>query len=54
MNEYDYTPNVFARGLGLNSVKTVGLVCPDVSDRYTANAIAYLEKIYASMDMTQF
>lgn len=25
MNEYDYTPNVFARGLGLNSVKTVGL-----------------------------
>ena len=44
MNEYDYTPNVFARGLGLNSVKTVGLVCPDVSDRYTANAIAYLEK----------
>lgn len=44
MNEYDYTPNVFARGLGLNSVKTVGLVCPDVSDRYMANAIAYLEK----------
>ena len=44
MNEYDYTPNVFARGLGLNSVKTVGLVCPDVSDRYMASAIAYLEK----------
>ena len=44
MNEYDYTPNVSARGLGLNSVKTVGLVCPDVSDRYMANAIAYLEK----------
>ena len=35
---------MFARGSGLNSVKTVGLDCPDVSDRYTANAIAYLEK----------
>lgn len=44
MTEYDYTPNVFARGLGLNSVKTVGLICPDVSDRYMASAIAYLEK----------
>lgn len=49
MNEYDYTPNVFARGLGLNSVKTVGLVCPDVSDRYTANAIAYLEKKFTQV-----
>lgn len=44
MNEYDYTPNVFARGLGLNSVKTIGLICPDVSDHYMASAIAYLEK----------
>lgn len=44
MEENHYTPNVFARGLGLNSMKTVGLVCPDVSDTYMANAIAYLEK----------
>ncbi|MDD7741101.1 MAG: LacI family DNA-binding transcriptional regulator [Fusicatenibacter sp.] len=44
MEENHYTPNVFARGLGLNSMKTVGLVCPDVADAYMANAVAYLEK----------
>lgn len=44
MEEQNYTPNVFARGLGLNSMKTVGIICPDVSDAYMANAVAYLEK----------
>lgn len=44
MEENHYTPNVFARGLGLNSMKTVGLVCPDVADAYMAKAVAYLEK----------
>ena len=44
MEECRYTPNVFARGLGLNSMKTVGLVCPDVSDRYVARAVAFLER----------
>lgn len=44
MEENHYTPNVFARGLSMNSMRTVGLVCPDVSDAYMANAIAYLEK----------
>ena len=44
INAYDYTPNVFARGLGLNSVKTVGLICPNIADRYMANIISYLER----------
>ena len=44
MEEQNYTPNVFARGLGLNSMHTVGIVCPDVSDAYMANAVAHLEK----------
>lgn len=44
MEENHYTPNVFARGLGLNSMRTVGLVCPDVADTYMAKAVAYLEK----------
>ena len=44
MEEQNYTPNVFARGLGLNSMNTVGIVCPDVSDTYMACAVAYLEK----------
>jgi len=38
-----YTPNAFARGLGLGSMKTIGLLCPDVSDPYHATALSYLE-----------
>ena len=44
MKEQNYTPNVFARGLGLNSMQTVGIICPDVADAYMARAVAYLEK----------
>ena len=40
----DYIPNVFARGMSLNSMKTVGIICPSVSDHYMASAVAYLEK----------
>lgn len=46
MEEQNYTPNVFARGLGLNSMKTVGIVCPDVSDAYMAESVTYLEKSF--------
>lgn len=44
MNETDYTPNVFARGMGLNSMRTIGIMCPDVSDAYTANSVYYAEQ----------
>ena len=43
MEENNYTPNVFARGLGLDSMQTIGIVCPDVSDMYMARAVAFLE-----------
>lgn len=43
MEEQNYIPNVFARGLGLNSMKTIGVVCPKVSDEYMARAVSYLE-----------
>lgn len=43
MEENGYTPNVFARGLGLDSMKTIGILCPDVSDTYMATAVAHLE-----------
>ena len=43
MDENDYTPNVFARGLGLGSMKTVGIICPDISDSYMSKAVSYLE-----------
>lgn len=44
MNELGYTPNVFARGLGLNTMKTIGIMCSDSSDPYLAHAIYYLER----------
>ena len=44
MNELGYTPNVFARGLGLNTMRTIGIMCSDSSDPYLANAIYYLER----------
>ena len=44
MKVLDYAPNVFARGLGLNSMKTIGFMCIDSSDIYLANAVYYLEQ----------
>ena len=40
----DYTPNAFARGLGLNSMNTIGILCADSSDLYLANAIYHIEQ----------
>ena len=44
MEEHGYVPSGFSRGLGLNSMKTIGLVCPDVADDYMAKAVACLER----------
>ncbi len=44
IEESGYTPNVFARGLGLNTMKTVGILCADSSDHYLAQAVYYIEK----------
>ena len=44
MDAMGYTPNVFARGLGLGSMHTIGIMCSDSSDMYLANAIYYLER----------
>lgn len=44
MAELGYTPNVFARGLGLNTMQTIGIMCSDSSDPYLAGAIYYLER----------
>ncbi|MBE5962511.1 MAG: LacI family transcriptional regulator [Lachnospiraceae bacterium] len=44
MKEIGYTPNVFARGLGLNTMKTIGIMCADSSDPFLANAVYYLEQ----------
>ena len=44
MEEFEYEPNVFARGLGAGSMKTIGLMCADVADIYLANAVSFLER----------
>jgi len=44
MADNGYTPNAFARGLGLNSMNTIGIMCADSSDPFMAKAISYLEK----------
>jgi len=44
IKELDYTPNIFARGLGLNSINVVGLMVSDISDLYYANAVSFIER----------
>lgn len=46
MHESGYVPNAFARGLGLNTMKTIGLLCPNAADPYLAHALAYLENAF--------
>ncbi len=44
IEQYGYKPNAFARGLGLNSMKTIGILCADASDLYLAKSIYYIEQ----------
>lgn len=39
----DYTPNIFAQGLGLNTMHTIGVLVPRISDAYMSSAVAFLE-----------
>lgn len=44
IDETGYTPNVFARGLGVNSVKTIGVICTDINTYYNAAILSSLQK----------
>ncbi len=44
MKESGYTPNAFARGLGLNTMRTIGIMCADSSDPYIACAVFFIEQ----------
>lgn len=44
IEQYEYKPNAFARGLGLNTMKTIGIMCADSSDLYLAKAIFFIEQ----------
>jgi len=48
INDCNYVPNAFARGLGLNTMKTIGLLCPDASDPFLARALSILERSFRS------
>ena len=44
IDRYGYRPNAFARGLGLNTMRTVGLLCADSSDIFLAKAVYHIEQ----------
>lgn len=44
IEKYDYTPNAFARGMGLNTMHTIGILCADSSDFFLAKAVYYLQQ----------
>ena len=44
MQETNYTPNLFARGLNLNSARTIGVMCSDVMDIALAQAVSTTER----------
>lgn len=44
IKQYDYTPNAYARGMGLHSLHTIGILCADSSDIFMAKAVYYLEQ----------
>jgi LacI family transcriptional regulator/LacI family asc operon transcriptional repressor len=45
MDQEGYTPNVFARGLMMKSVRTVGILCPVISDLNHAVPVSHLERL---------
>lgn len=45
MDAEGYVPNIFARGLTLNTVRTVGIICPVISDINHAEAVSHLESL---------
>ena len=44
IEEDDYKPNIFARGLTLDSIKIIGVICTDVNDAFIAKALSFLQK----------
>jgi len=43
IKKYGYTPNAFARGLGLNTMKMIGILCTNIADIYYAKAVSLIE-----------
>ena len=45
INKEGYVPNVFARGLGLDSIRLIGVMCTDITDYFYAKAVADIERL---------
>lgn len=45
MEKEGYVPNVFARGLTLNTTKTIGILCPVISDINHAKPVSIIEHL---------
>ncbi len=50
LEEYNYVPNHLARGLVLNSIKTVGIITMDIRDVYYANVSYIIEQELSKLD----
>ncbi|MDU7337810.1 MAG: LacI family DNA-binding transcriptional regulator [Clostridium sp.] len=45
IQEEEYIPNAFARGLNLNSMKIIGILCTDIADTFYAKAVSLVESL---------
>lgn len=46
MKNEGYVPNAFARGLGLDSMRMIGVMCTDITDPFYANAVGNIERLF--------
>jgi LacI family transcriptional regulator len=44
IEETTFSPNVYARGLNINSMKVIGVIVSDISDMYYSKAVSIIEK----------
>lgn len=51
IQDLGYVPNAFARGLGLGSMRLVGVLCADVSDSFYARAVSLIERRLVKRDL---
>lgn len=51
IKEENYNPNPFARGLGLDSMKMIGVLCADVADTFYAKAVSLIENALRQKDL---
>lgn len=52
LNKYNYTPNAMARGLVYNSMKTVGVLMPDIRNLHFSASAYVLESFFFAHDYT--